>query len=278
MSLLLIPLLVGIGTIWVTNRQTDAQNALSVQLHQSDQAQHQQDEKRAQQARWDDLLKQYRDGIDDLLLHNGLRQAHPGDTVSEIAHARTLDALRAVDPSHRRVVIDYLNNLHLIQGIFWDSEGHWHRQQAVISLWGADLNGTDLNGADLEGVDLKGADLSLADLEGADLRWADLGRALLNGVHLEGADLEEADLSLADLEGADLNGTHLERADLTRANLTRANLASPQLQSVLSLSGTILPDESVCHQLPDADFFDVKKQAENRYACLAQAKAWSLSD
>jgi hypothetical protein len=48
-SLLLIPLLIGIGTIVVTYRQTDAQEALSMQLHQSDQAQHQQDAKLAQE-------------------------------------------------------------------------------------------------------------------------------------------------------------------------------------------------------------------------------------
>src|SRR5690348_10747256 len=59
LSLLLVPLLIGLGTIWVTAQQTTTQNAVSQQLHSSDQRQHESDQKVAQQARYDDLLRAY---------------------------------------------------------------------------------------------------------------------------------------------------------------------------------------------------------------------------
>src|SRR5437773_10977437 len=49
MSLLLIPLLVGLGTIWVTNQQTIQQNALAQQLHIRDEQTHKSDQEIAQQ-------------------------------------------------------------------------------------------------------------------------------------------------------------------------------------------------------------------------------------
>jgi hypothetical protein len=256
LSLLLIPLL--IGTIFVTNRQTDAQNALSAQLHQSDQAQHQHDAKLAQEARWDDLLRQYRDSIDNLLFYNGLRHAHPGDDVSEIAHARTLDILGAVDPSRRGLVINYLSNLGLIQGGFWD-KGQWHPAKVNVSLSEANLKGADLAGANLEGVDLHFADLEEAHLSNAALNGADLG-----WTHLSNATLNEADLRWIALDEADLSS-----AVLNQANLKWARLTPYQLHSVSSLSGSILPNGFHCQEVSATDQFNMKKQAENRDACVA---------
>jgi uncharacterized protein YjbI with pentapeptide repeats len=178
LSLLLVPVLLTLSTIlstgWLTYHESRGQNALSVQLHQSDQVQHQLDERLAQQARWDDLLKAYRDEIDALLLDHGLRQAHPGDDVSEIAHARTLDILMQIDAAHKRSVLTYLSNLRLVQAGGRESQGRW-RASPVVSLRRADVSGAGLGGMSLVGADLVGANMSGADLSRTGLTRQQLG-------------------------------------------------------------------------------------------------------
>jgi len=244
MSLLLVPLLVGIGTIVVTAQQTDAQNALSQQLHNLDQRQHASDQSIAeqqhtsdqniaQQARYDGLLKNYRDGIDTLLLTSGLRTAPLGSDVRRIAHSRTLDVLRQVDASRKGAVVTYLADLGLVQGGYFDTTAKWHIVVPAISLYRADL----LN-ADLTITDLRGADLTGANLYRATPRGANLTNVNLTNVNLRGADLYRADLLNANLTNTDLRG-----ANLTRANLTRAKNTTPsQLAAAASLSDTTMPD------------------------------------
>ncbi len=270
LSLLLVPLLIGLGTIWVTNQQTTLQNALSEQQYRNDQD-------IAQQARWDDILKAYRDGIDTLVLTDGLRTSHEGDDVQRVAHSRTLDVLRQVDQSRKGAVIAYLGDLGLIQGGYRDNKGIWYEEKSIISLDGVDLRGVDLRGAnlvsvdlssfsqvgrtilpvfvgivvdDLVGADLRRANLSRADLSGVDLSRADLSGANLNGADLRGAHLLGADLFGADLRGADLRGADLREADLREADLIEADLREADLRGANQLvlahlsSDTVLPDGS----------------------------------
>lgn len=131
-SLLLVPLLVGVGTIWVVNQQTTLQIALSIQQHRCDQ-------EIAQEARWDDILKAYRDGIDTLILSNGLKQSRQGDNVRMVAQSRTLDVLRQVDRSRKEAIIAYLADLGLVQGGYFSLGRGWNGKEPIISLYGVDL-------------------------------------------------------------------------------------------------------------------------------------------
>ncbi|WP_220211457.1 pentapeptide repeat-containing protein [Reticulibacter mediterranei] len=265
LSLLLIPLLLWYGTIWMIFLHMSRQSIITVHVH-------------AQES----VLEQYSQQIDTLLLEHHLRQSFPGMEVSDIAHARTLNVLKEVDAPHRRLVIAYLSDLHLIQGGYMDSRGMWQATGVTIGLWDADLSGVDLGGIDLSGAQLERADLDDANLTGANLRGADLADARLARANLSRIDLRDAQLIQADLTGATLTngevqGATLERAEMRGATLLQANLAEASLwhahvlkghlSRVFSLSGTTLSDGSRCHTL--ADLTNTTQQAENRDACLA---------
>ena len=248
MSLLLVPLFIGVGTIGVTYQQTYSQNEKSEQLQTSAQM-------IAQEQRLDDLLRVYRDGIDTLLLSNGLRQSQPNDDVRRIAHSRTLDILRQADPKRKTSVIYYLADLELIQGSF--NKINKERVSPLVSLSFANLSETNLSFANLSFADLRFANLSRANLSRANLSDADIAGTDLNFANLSRADLSEtnlsetnlsfanlsfANLSRADLGDADLTGVHLSQADLSFANLMKANITDEQLKQAKSLQDAIMPD------------------------------------
>ena len=156
------------------------------------------------------VLREYMDGVTELLLDNGLRTSEEGAQVRAVARARTLTVVRELDGKRKGLLLRFLTQLDLIRG------------EALVSLGGADLRGADLRDADLSG-----ADLIFADLFGADL----------SGASLSGASMIGADLFNADLSGADLSG-----ADLSDANLSRAEVTEEQLASATSLKGAIMPD------------------------------------
>lgn len=233
LSLLFVPLLVGVGTIAVMMQQ----NSLSEQQHQNDQ-------NIARQTRSDDLLKAYRDGIDTLLLSSNLRAASQDSDVRRVARSRTLDILRQVDATRKGFVIAYLADLGLVQGGSFDNKAVWHPEDPVISLRGTDLSGTDLHGIDLAGAALFEADLRGADLFEADLRVANLTEADLSGVRLTGADLGGADLTEANLRVANLTEADLDRARLTRTDLFGANLFAADLFAARNLTADQLAQAS----------------------------------
>jgi uncharacterized protein YjbI with pentapeptide repeats len=273
MSLLLVPLLVGIGTIAVTWQQTYAQNALSQQQYENAQKIAQQarlnDIQIAQQARFDDIFKEYRNSISTLILDKNLKTSPSGNDVKSIAHSQTLAVLRQVDGDRKGKVIAYLADLGLIQGEHLEAvDGQQREKEPTISLFGADLSfanlvEANLSFANLVEANLEGAHLGLANLRGAHLRDADLVGARLESAyligtdlsrtHLGGAYLDEADLTLANLTDADLKEANLEVADLRGANLENTylrdadlrnakNTTPSQLSQAISLSNTIMPD------------------------------------
>lgn len=97
--------------------------------------------------------------MSDLLLHENLRNAKPGDDVANVAHARTLTVLPELDSKRKWSVIIFLARSGLINRHDW-----------VIDISFADLRGVDLSqpmkldAISFEGAYLQGADLSRAEL------------------------------------------------------------------------------------------------------------------
>src|SRR5437667_1655947 len=89
------------------------------------------------------ILRTYLDDMSNLLLTQHLSASKPGEPVREVARERTLAALRRLDAKHNKIVLQFLQDAHLI-GI----------QDAVIDLSNADLSGIDLSSAKLNGIDL----------------------------------------------------------------------------------------------------------------------------
>ena len=228
-SLLLVPLLIGVATVWVTNRQTDAQNALSEQQYRSSQ-------QIAQQESWDGIMAEYQDKIGDLLLTYGLKESPPKSIIREVARSQTLDVLRRVDDTRKGDIIAYLIDLGLVQSSPWqtgkDGSILPSQRPPVISLSKADLSGADLSGANLFGVDLSGANLFGVDLFEADLSEADLGGTNLRGANLRGANLRKADLRGTDLRKANLRNVDLSGADLRGVDLSGADLSGADLPEI----------------------------------------------
>jgi len=210
LGVLLVPLILGVGTIIVTAQQS----AIS-------QSQHKSDLSIANNQLQESLLKTFRDDINRLVFDQHLLAARPDDPVQIMAQSYTNDALRKLDISRRAMLVQFLSDLHLIT---YDT-----KDSSLISLRGAHLYGTELQGANLSKTELQEANLDDADLYG------DI---------LKGAKLDDADLQGADLEGADLQGADLEGADLERTDLERARVTPEQLAKAWRLKGATLQDGS----------------------------------
>jgi uncharacterized protein YjbI with pentapeptide repeats len=144
-----------------------------------------------------DALQTYLEKMGELLTDKKLRTS-PEDDVRTLARAQTLTVLERLDPTRKRILLQYLYEANLID-----------QRNPIISLKGANLRE-----ADLRNVTMTYADLSVADLRNADLRSANLYEA----------NLRSANLSNANLSGAKLGSAHLGNANLSRANLSDAKL------------------------------------------------------
>lgn len=163
-------------------------------------------------------LDTYLDRMSDLLLHEKLHDSQPGDAVRALARARTLTALRELNPDRKRILLGFLYEENLI-----------NVNNAIV-----DLSFADLSHAHLSGADLDEADLRYANLQGANLSFANLHDADLGGTSLVGAVLSNAFLM----------GAYLGKADLSSANLERMTVTNEQLTLAQSLQGAIMPDGS----------------------------------
>jgi len=224
-AVLAIPIIVGVGTLYFTQQITLQQAQLSIAASEK---QHQTDIQIANDQQQEATLKTYLDDMSDLLLNHNLRNSKPADAVREVAKERTLIALRRLQANRNRILVQFLQDAHLIG-----------MGNTVI-----DLSHTDLSGDDLSGANLSGVDLSFSYLDGAKLGFSDLDGAKLYGADLRGADLTAADLYRADLTAADLRGAHLFRTDLSEVFLIGAFVTGGQLSEAKSLRDAIMPDGS----------------------------------
>jgi uncharacterized protein YjbI with pentapeptide repeats len=258
LAALAIPIAIAVGTQWFSYQQSQISEANSAQQHLFDQ-------QAALDQQREATLKTYLDDMANLLLSNKLRESQPRDEVRNVARARTLTALRRLDPNRKGALLRFLYESDLIT---------WHNLTSaplpnadafpLVSLDKADLSEADLSGVFMANADLHNTDLSNADLSNSVLPYANLSQSTMHKVNLSGAvlhgddltkvDLNGANLSGAllncdllsvppkgvldrskllmcpnldgaDLSGANLNGTHLQGVDLTKVNLTQANLS-----------------------------------------------------
>lgn len=267
LSSLLVPVLVGtIGWgLWQLHVQNQSDRQLSQNQHRSDQ----QLSRDQQQAT---ILQTYINNMQGLLLSHNLATSAPGSEVRQVARVRTLTTLGSLDPGRNKIVLQFLQDAHLIG-----------TQDSAINLSNADLSKDDLSGADLAGADLSGATLSDATLKGANLKGANLidadlrkvdlsnanlsgavltgaflGSATMNhatltganlsGVIMTGAHLNDAHLSGADLNGALLTSTDLSGTDVSDADLVTTSLTKSQLNTVSSCTNAALPTPLECHR------------------------------
>ena len=200
LGVLAIPVVLAFASLVFSAQQSQTNNAIAI--NQQNEA----------------VLETYLDRLSDLLINNKLGNSKPGDPAREVARARTLEALRQLDPTRKGLLLQFLYEAHLIT-----------ENQVVV----------DLSGADLTNVYLAYTNLSGADLSSTNLRGANLYDASLDGVNLSASLLGNSRLMSADLRGANLRGT-----ELSGANLQGAKITSGQLAQARSLKGAIMPDGS----------------------------------
>ncbi|MEX2374225.1 MAG: pentapeptide repeat-containing protein, partial [Dehalococcoidia bacterium] len=206
----------------------------------------------AQERRLQEYLDQVATlALDRELLLTNVDQAR-GAVIREVARARTLTALAAMDGPRKRFVITFLYELSLING-----------HDELISLANADLEEADLSGAELFGANLNHASLPFANLErarltsalmnGARLSNANMTHSLLVDARLNQADLRLAVLRESDASNASLFSADLRGADVSDVNFTGANLRSTDLRGALmrgailqgaDLTGALIGDQS----------------------------------
>jgi len=245
MQLFLIPLMLAIAGFLLNRAQQRREQHMA-------KANRAQDQKIADDRQQEAVLEAYLRQMASLLLDKKLREPEQ-EGARQVARAQTLTALRRLDGTRRRAVVEFLYEAQLIGYAAPDEHGSIATHPPIIALRQADLHeanlveaflvGANLGGADLRGADLRGAYLALAKLG-----WANLTRADLTGADLRGADLHEALLALADLRGADLTGADLRAAFLVGADLGEATVTNEQLNDARSLAGATLPDGT---RLPD---------------------------
>ncbi len=248
LGVLAIPVVVGLGTLWFTTKQSQASDRANKQQHETELQIATDNQREA-------ALQAYIDKMADLL-EKHLRESKPEEEVRKIANIRTLTILPRLDGRRKGFVVQFLLDSGLISiNKDVDREKAYELNDlSIISLFGADLSGADLNGpyrlndvnlagailndAHLEKTDLSGAHLHYAELNGAHLEKADLTKAYLvdaklKGVRLERARLLNAHLAAADLSGAFLISAVMDQVDLTGAKLIGADLSRARLMSAV---------------------------------------------
>jgi Pentapeptide repeats (8 copies) len=160
-ELLIWPVTVAVVGFLFNRKQSEISLMVSEQQHQTDlqlAEEHQQEE----------ALQAYLDRMSELLLEKNLRTAQPGNSVCEVARARTLTTLSQLGRSRKSVVLQFLHESHLIDV-----------DHPVVDLHGADLSDADLQGADLREACLSGTNLAGANLMGTNLSGARLTGAIV---------------------------------------------------------------------------------------------------
>src|SRR5215212_8311520 len=224
MSLLLIPVMIGIVAPWFNYLQDNSQRAIEARQRA------QEAENRAQSA----ALQAYLGQMSQLLSEGGLRQSEEGDAVFTLAQARTTTTIKQLDGGRNQILTRFLSESGLLReppllaGVGLEGA---ELPQAVLQ--GANLAGTQLDSANLSQAVLTEADFSATEkVDGdtqiitADLTKANLSKAALQGADLSECLLEEATLTDATLQSADLRSAELQGADLSNAALQYANLSS----------------------------------------------------
>ncbi len=227
---------------------------IALQQTQASERQHLTDLQIANDQQQEATLQTYLDRMSELLLTNKLGESKPGDAVRNVARARTLTALRRLDPVRKGLLVQFLADSFLIENRQPSDSSLIEKKQPIVDMQDADLTHADLEYANLYNTYLLNTNLSGADLSGAILDHAYLTAADFSKVtqsncadfsyaSLVGANFSGANLSYAILDHTDLRAANLYGADLSYADLSGATVTKEQLAEAKSLEGTILPTE-----------------------------------
>jgi uncharacterized protein YjbI with pentapeptide repeats len=233
-------LIIGIINTYIATQSEEAQQQIQ---NDNAQEQHELEHDNAQVT----ALQTYLNDMGRLILSDSspLRKANARGEVSSLARAKTLTVLSELDPVHKRILLQFLQEEKLINA-----------PNPTVSLSGADLShaqlssvdedhnrfflkGTNLAGSDLSAAQMRFAALGKADLHEADLRKASLYSANLSHANLNGALLEDSNLNKAELYSATLKNATLPNAKLRGADLSSADLSNADLNDA-DLSGAYL--------------------------------------
>ena len=162
-----------------------------------------------QRANKDALLKYF-----EVVGHLLTSPPSEADYLRPILRAQTLTLLEALEPGHKRILLQFL----------YES-----------SLLGPEKPGFGLQGANLAEANLERVLLQRAKLEEAHLVGANLAGANLHEVNLERANLGWANLLEANLKEANLSGAFLQE-------ITKESLTQTQINEALGNDATKLPD------------------------------------
>jgi len=265
LSALAIPIVLAAAGLWFTAQQEEHQRFIEEQRAKSEQ--------KIEKQRADDAaLQAYLEQMSNLLVEKDLRTSKPFGKLRTLARAQTLSTLETLDAAHRRTLLLFLYEAHLLNKPSSDAspEEVTSGKDPVIILAGANLQAVDLSYVDLSnlglfpaaipdpqahemgnycvgdciGIDLSGVNLSHADLRGTLLARVSLLQTSLYHANLRNANLVDAFCRNADLRNADLSGANLGGADLTGANLKNVvGMSGEELeQQVDSLSGATMPN------------------------------------
>src|SRR5216684_1572728 len=152
LGVLAIPVVLVLGTLWLGTQQSQMSEALLKNQHDTALAMSQQ-QRETEQAIAEDqqretTLNTYFDRMSALLLDKNLKDPKAGAGLRALARARTLTALRSLDPFRKGILVQFLYEAGLIKN-----------DHTEVDLTGADLSHADLSGANLFGADLRHATL-----------------------------------------------------------------------------------------------------------------------
>jgi len=209
LSVLAIPVVLALATLWFTARQNDQLRAAEYERAQAE------------------ALQAYLDQMSQLMLDKNLLNAEEDSAVRTLARARTIAVLDRLDPERKITVLRFLDESHLID-----------KEHPVVALADADFTDVHidfhdlfLHDANLDGANFAGSVLKDVEFDGADMIRANLQSAQLQNAFLIGVDLRYAWLGTnqgvitltgpvkGGAEAADLSGADLSDADLRRAYL-----------------------------------------------------------
>jgi hypothetical protein len=164
LSVLAIPVVLALATLWFTARQNERLQSI--------------EEQRAQ----DEALQAYLDQMSELMLDKNLLDAEEGSPVRSLARARTIAVLNGLDPKRKVTILRFLDESHAID-----------KEHPAVSLADADFTEVRIDFADLflhdanlDGANFTGAILKDVEFDGADMVSVNLQNAQLQNAFLIG--------------------------------------------------------------------------------------------
>ena len=169
-------------------------------------------------------LTSYIDWISDLVV-KGSFSDEENLSIKDIARARTLAALRMIQPEHKTILVKFLYEA----GMLGSQNGA--AAKPIIVLNGADLKGVNLSHYQMEYISITSAFLNEANLSSAFLFQANLTACDLINADLSFANLDGANLLMADITGANLKGTSIVGTTILDEQLSKAACTEGLIQS-----------------------------------------------